>query len=264
VGVVAATVAQPDAAAPDAAPTRVVATPSARRAARRRRVVTIVIVVMVLAALAVGGFVLYRTFFNPLATVPRVVGQTQQAAVSSLKNDGFTVALHDAFSDKYADGYVVRQTPAAGSGLADGGKVHLWIRTGPVHVKLPDFSGQSPDQVEALLARYDLVSQRKHGASRRVAAGLVYRQRPQGGATVARGDAVAYWVSTGMPKTLVPDVVGSSYGSAKSDLEDAGFSVSTKTTIAFGEVPGRVVDQEPAAGTKAREGSVVTIWVALL
>ena len=65
-----------------------------------------------------------------------------------------------------------------------------------------------------------------------------------------------------MPKKLVPDVVGSSYGSAKADLEDAGFSVSTKTAIAFGEVPGTVVDQEPAAGTKAREGSVVTIWVA--
>ena len=67
-----------------------------------------------------------------------------------------------------------------------------------------------------------------------------------------------------MPMKPVPDVVGSSYGSAKSDLKDAGFSVSTKTSLAFGQVPGTVVDQEPAAGTKAREGSVVTIWVALL
>jgi beta-lactam-binding protein with PASTA domain len=40
--------------------------------------------------------------------------------------------------------------------------------------------------------------------------------------------------------------------------------VTTKTAIAFGEMPGTVVDQEPAAGAKAREGSVVTIWVALL
>jgi eukaryotic-like serine/threonine-protein kinase len=252
-------------AAPDAAPTRVVSTAAAaRRAARRRRRVTTTIVVMLLAALAVGGFVLYRTFFSPLDTVPGVVGRTKGAAVGALKKDGFTVALHDAFSDKYADGYVVRQTPAAGSGLADGGKVHLWIRTGPVHVKLPDLTGQSPDQVEALLARYDLAAQRKRGASRRVETGLVYRQRPSAGSTVARGDAVAYWVSTGMPKKLVPDVVGSSYGSAKADLEDAGFGVSTKTAIAFGEIPGTVVEQEPAAGTKAREGSVVTIWVALL
>jgi serine/threonine-protein kinase len=226
--------------------------------------VTTAVVVLLVAALAVGGFVLYRTFFNPLGTVPGVVGQSKSAAVSSVKNGGFTVALHDAFSDKYADGYVVRQTPAAGSGLADGGKVHLWVRSEPVHVQLPDLSGQSPEQIEALLARYDLVSQRKRGASRRVAAGLVYRQRPSAGATVARGDAVAYWVSTGMPKKPVPDVIGSSYGSAKADLEDAGFSVTTKTAIAFGEMPGTVVDQEPAAGAKAREGSVVTIWVALL
>ena len=263
--VAGADLAAAGAAAPDAALTRVGGTSAAtRRAARRRRRTTTVIVVVLLAALAAGGFVLYRTFFNPLDTVPRVVGQTKKAAVSSLQNDGFTVALHDAFSDDYANGYVVRQTPAAGSGLADGGKVHVWIRQGPVHVKLPDFRGQSPDQVEALLARYDLVSQRKGGASRRVEAGLVYRQRPFAGSTVARGDAVAYWVSTGMPKKPVPDVVGSSYGSAKTDLEDAGFSVDTKTALAFGEIPGTVVEQEPTAGTKAREGSVVTIWVALL
>jgi len=255
----------PATTAADSAPTRVVGTTAAaRRAARRRRRVTAVIVALLLAALAVGGFVLYRTFFNPLDTVPGVVGRTKAAAVDAVKNDGFSVALHNAFSDKYADGYVVRQTPAGGSGLADGGKVHLWIRVGPVHTQLPDFTGRSPDEVKAQLARYGLVPQGKHGTSRRVEAGLVYRQRPAAGATVARGDTVAYWVSTGMPKKPVPDVVGSSYGSAKADLEDAGFSVDTKTSIGLGEIPGTVVEQDPAAGTKAREGSVVTIWIALL
>jgi beta-lactam-binding protein with PASTA domain len=248
----------------DEAPTRVVgAASAARRAARRHRLVTLLVVTL-LAALALGGYVAYRTYFSPLATVPKVVGQTEKAAVAALKKDGFSVARHDAFSDKYADGYVVRQTPASGSGLADGGKVHLWIRSGPVHVRLPNFRGRSPEQVKSFLARYDIGGHRRSGASRRVAAGLVYRQSPAPGATVARGDDALYWVSTGMPQKPVPDVLGASLGTAKADLEDAGFSVSVKTAIGFGEVPGTVVDQEPLAGATAREGTVVTIWVALL
>ena len=90
------------------------------------------------------------------------------------------------------------------------------------------------------------------------------RQRPAAGSPLLRGSRVRYWVSSGPPKVPVPDVVGAGEGSATDALQAAGFSVTVDTTVGWGHFPGDVVKQDPAAGSRALEGSQVTIWVALL
>jgi serine/threonine-protein kinase len=75
---------------------------------------------------------------------------------------------------------------------------------------------------------------------------------------------VRYWVSSGPPKVSVPDVVGAGEGGATDSLKAAGFSVAVDTTVGFGHFPGDVVKQDPSAGSRALQGSQVTIWVALL
>ncbi len=62
----------------------------------------------------------------------------------------------------------------------------------------------------------------------------------------------------------VPDVVGLGEGGATDSLKAAGFSVAVDTTVGFGHFPGDVVKQDPSAGSRALQGSQVTIWVALL
>ena len=59
----------------------------------------------------------------------------------------------------------------------------------------------------------------------------------------------------------VPDVTRDDFDDAADDLEDAGFVVAYVTTPATGGNVGRVLAQNPAAGTTAPEGSTVTLTV---
>src|SRR4029077_18578450 len=47
-----------------------------------------------------------------------------------------------------------------------------------------------------------------HHASRTTAAGLVFRQDPIAGTRIPKGNKVTIWVSTGLPKAVVPSLVG--------------------------------------------------------
>jgi hypothetical protein len=73
---------------------------------------------------------------------------------------------------------------------------------------------------------------------------------------------VKYWVSAGLPLVEVPDVIGLPSGDAAA-LEDAGFTVNVDLVAGLGSVPGDVIEQDPAAGTKLGHGAEVTIKVAL-
>jgi PASTA domain/TIR domain len=61
----------------------------------------------------------------------------------------------------------------------------------------------------------------------------------------------------------VPDVVGSSQAEAEAALEQKGFEVSTTLVVDEGE-SGLVVTQDPAPGTDADEGTIVTLEVSQL
>jgi serine/threonine-protein kinase len=72
-------------------------------------------------------------------------------------------------------------------------------------------------------------------------------------------------VSSGPPQptqVTVPDVIGQSEASATSELQAAGFKVKTQEVLVTDDADdGLVQDQSPNAGTKADEGSTVTITV---
>jgi serine/threonine-protein kinase len=67
-------------------------------------------------------------------------------------------------------------------------------------------------------------------------------------------------VSSGPKQVTVPDVVGATEASATSQLRAAGLEVSV-VTITSPANAGRVISQNPGGGTKANEGSIVTITV---
>ena len=134
---------------------------------------------------------------------------------------------------------------------------------GPLHLPAPDLSG-----VVASVARQRLADQTLNGKSRRSASetapkGQIFKQRPAAGATVARGDTVTFWVSSGPPVITVPDVVGLSRGDAIAQLEAAGFTVNTDWVAGLGEIPDDVVGQDSVAGTRGRAGDEVVIEVAI-
>jgi len=230
---------------------------------RRRRHRRLLIVVACLAAAVVGAWAVYAFGIAAGARVPNVVGRERQDAVAMLRDEGLRPRVHYVWADAYADGVVARQVPRARKEVETGVRVDLWVSRGPLHVPAPVLRG-----LGASAARRRLEAQSLNGRSRKAASltaprGEIFKQKPAAGETVARGDTVTFWVSSGPPLIPVPDVLGLSQPDAVAVLEDAGFVVDTNFSIAFGEYPGDVIAQDPAAGTRARVGDEIVIEVAV-
>ena len=244
------------AALPDAAETVV-------RAPRRRFGRRLLVALLLLVAAGAAGWAFYAFVIDAGVAVPALVGRTGAEARKLVKDAGLRAVSHRDYVDGVGAGAVARQRPAAGTSVDDGARVDFWVSLGPLHVPAPDVGGLSGAEAKAQLTDAGLVPVRRTGRSDAVAMGGVYRQKPAAGVTVARGDTVIYWVSTGPPLVLVPDVVGLSSGDATAALEDSGFTVEIDVVFGWGEYPDTVVEQDPAGGAKAADGSAVTISVAV-
>jgi len=231
------------------------------RRRRRKRRVAIAIIVLVLAAVA--GWAVYAFLLAPGPTVPKVVGQSRADATGAVRDQGLKPVVHYVWADKFAAGEVARQAPHGGASVDDGVKVDLWVSRGPLHIPAPDLSGLAAGVARSQLEARSLSSSRHRAASKTTPKGQIFRQDPAAGATVQRGDTVAFWVSSGPPRITVPDVVGRSQGDAKAALEAEGFTVSSDYVAGWGTMPGDVVGQDPAAGTRGRAGDEVVIQVAV-
>jgi len=233
--------------------------PSARP---RRRLWRWVLLVVVLAAAAAGAWAVYTLVLAPGAKVPGLVGRPRAEAVAAVRDDGLRPVVHEVWADRVDAGTVARQRPREGAEVDDGAKVDLWVSRGPLHIPSPDLTGMKP-AATALLEQESLAARKRKAATRNVPKGEIYRQQPVAGATVTRGDTVAFWVSSGPPVVTVPDVVGRSSGDASAALEAEGFVVSIDFVAGWGVFPGDVVEQDPVAGSRLRAGDEVVIKVAV-
>jgi eukaryotic-like serine/threonine-protein kinase len=91
--------------------------------------------------------------------------------------------------------------------------------------------------------------------------GMVVAQAPEGGARLSQGGTVALTVSGGKPKLAAPNVVGLAVAAAVKRLQRMG--LESRQRIVFASAPpGRVVSQQPAAGTAVKKGAIVALTVS--
>jgi len=77
--------------------------------------------------------------------------------------------------------------------------------------------------------------------------------------------ASAYQVPSQPTTVSVPDIVGLPEAQARTDIANAGLSVTdsdVKSTTGTADNPGTVLQQDPVAGTEVAYGATVTIWVS--
>jgi len=232
------------------------------RSRRRRRWRWVALAAVLLAAAVAAGAV-YALVLAPGANVPGLTGRTRDEAVATLRKEGLRPVVHEVWADPYDAGVVARQRPRAGAKVDDGSAVDLWVSRGPLHLPSPDLTGMKPAAATALLERASLTARKRKAATRHVPKGEIYRQQPAAGTTVARGDTVTFWVSSGPPMVGVPDVVGLSSGDASAALEAAGLVANVDLVAGWGKFPGDVIEQDPAAGSRVRKGDEVVIKVAV-
>jgi serine/threonine-protein kinase len=69
------------------------------------------------------------------------------------------------------------------------------------------------------------------------------------------------FVSSGPQQVSVPNVVNMTQSAATSALEGAGFQVEVQQAASSPGKSGKVIAQDPTAGSEADKGSTVTITV---
>jgi eukaryotic-like serine/threonine-protein kinase len=203
---------------------------------------------------------IYVSTGPPTAEVPDVVGQTRDDAVATLAREGFEANVVPIFSDKQ-EGIVTAQDPQAGEEREVGTRVRINVSQGEEPLTIPSVIGQP----------YESAASALQGAGFRVArrnvdsdqpAGTVVDQQPAAGATAPRDTTVTLSVSRGPSEQQVPNVDGLSEEDARETIEESGFQVDVQREPTDDpNLNGFVLRQDPPAGSRAPEGSTVTIVV---
>ena len=135
------------------------------------------------------------------ATVPDVVGESQESAEAILDGAGYSVDVLTAPSDEFDEGIVFAQDPGAGTELDEGSTVTISVSEGPEAQEMPDVTGSDGDDAEAFLEEdFGLVVDQVEadpGDCGAVPPGTVCAQDPEPGTPVEPGDSATLFVQPG-------------------------------------------------------------------
>jgi eukaryotic-like serine/threonine-protein kinase len=195
--------------------------------------------------------------------VPDVIALTEADAKRRVRAAGLRPQSEKESSARVPAGIVIRSDPSAGRPVDRQSAVTLVVSSGPEQVDVPDVTGQDQEEAVAALREKGLSAVVREKSSNEPE-GTVLSQTPAGGQQIDQGSSVTIFVSNGKVKEI-PDVTGLSQSDAESQIEDAGFRPSVRTTPTDqpGE-DGTVLSQSPRGGAERTEGSTVSLTVGQL
>jgi serine/threonine-protein kinase len=193
--------------------------------------------------------------------IPDVRNRTVDEARQMLTDARLDVVVDPAEpSNSVAKDSVIRTDPAAGETVEAGSTVHIIPSAG---ITVPDVVNAPQEEAARTLQDAGFVVQVATEASDTVNQGLVIRTDPRGGTSASRGASVRMFVSTGSNRVAVPEVRGKTVDEARADLQARGLSASTVEAVSTPGNAGRVIDQNPAAGTRVDPGATVVLTVGV-
>ena len=129
-------------------------------------------------------------------------------------------------------------------------------------VSVPDLINDTVAAAQAELSGQGLsLGSQTQGAST-AKVGTIIAQDPPANTRVGRDSSVDVTVSVGPGTVVVPDVTDSTTDEATATLRARGLTVGRVSDKASSKPAGTVLTQDPAAGTKVRSGTAVTLTVA--
>ena len=198
--------------------------------------------------------------------VPDVLNVDAAAAERALREAGFEVESVLADTLPSGVGKVVAQEPPGGAGRVRGSFVRITVGrsnvTIPTTVSVPDVVGTGDAAASGELAFRGFAVRRTIVAAAAADDGRVLSQSPLPGTPAARGAEVTITIgrAAAAPGVPIPSYLNMNVATAQADLLAKGL----RANIAYvtGSPDGRVVDQQPPAGSVTVRGAVVTLTVA--
>ena len=187
-----------------------------------------------------------------LGSVPRVVKMTDLTnrskawALDFLECQDFDLkfTIKEENHDSVAEGHVIRTEPKAGTELSKGQSITLWISKGKKvqFSAMPDVVNQTEEQARNILnlqdMALDIVIEETYNIN--VKAGLVLETEPASGERLKTGQVVKLYISKGVEKKSMPDLVGMEHTQASELLTTMGFK-PPKITYEFSTEPENTV-----------------------
>ena len=222
--------------------------------------------------------------------MPDVVGKKMEDADAQLKDLGLTVKIEQKADAGVPVGQVISQNTPAGSQVRKGDIVTIVVSSGVPTAAVPNVVGVSASTAESALKEAGFKVKKQEQYSSGVAKGTVISQSPNANTTQAEGTEITIVVSKGaqpvVPDTVtqptspapqddqpptepsvtqqkitVANVIGKTSGEAKAALENQGLTVSINYDYSSDAEKGRVIRQNPSAGTSVKAGTTVAITV---
>ena len=199
-------------------------------------------------------------------TVPGVVGQSAGDAARFLQDRGFASELQVVEGSTAPAGQVLRQDPAAGSEVAPGSTVTLFVAEGLQPVEVPDVAGMTLLQATQVLvqAGLEVSDEVLEEPSVDVEEGFVIGTDPAPPGLLLPGATVTILVSTGPDSVVVPSLVGLTPETAAEQL--AELELVLAEPIAECDFPndaeelvGRIMGQVPPAEEEHPQGTEVVV-----
>lgn len=130
-------------------------------------------------------------------------------------------------------------------------------------VEMIPVAGRPVAEVQIALREIGILSDITYTESDVYAQNVVISADVTAGTMIMPGTTVTLTVSSGESGKEVPFIEGLSFADAERQLEEAGFKVNKTESYSTSIAKGNVIYQNPAAGEKAPEGSVITVNVSL-
>ncbi|MBV8462481.1 MAG: PASTA domain-containing protein [Acidimicrobiales bacterium] len=234
------------------------------RKKRTRRL--IILLVALLVALGVIAYFLLRAVgvIGGTVTVPNVVGDSQSAAVQTLKNDSLTVGTTSFRTSAQAKGIVLSTSPAAGASVSKNSAVNLVVSNGPniPIVTVPSVDGKQLTAAISAIQGAGL-NYRVNDVTSTQPVGTVISQSPAGGTKVRATVPVVLTVSSAQSSVPVPSVLGQSPASAGATLRGDGLNVGSQGNACSSQYQSGVVSsQSPAPGINVPPNTPVNLVIS--
>ncbi len=197
-----------------------------------------------------------------LVVVPDVQGLSLDEVEQALAEAGLELGEVEQFNHPSADsGSVVGQGPLPGQLVLPGRGIRVVLSGGADRRPIPTVSRLGADQAADLLRATGFQVAVDSIESDRPRGRVVSVEPPEGSAIPLPAE-VRLTVSLGPPSVVVPVVLGMSEIMARDSLAVLGLVVGgVEEVFRFGRDQGRVVGQEPPAGTELERGSAVRLVV---
>ena len=232
---------------------------------RRRSFWPWLLALLLVAGALVGGWFAYQELQSQLSetkpvAVPDVKGVPERLAVRQIQDAGLEELIVRRPHRDAALGIVFRQEPRPGDKIERGNLVTIYVSKGKPKTRVPNVVGKSRDDAVAELVGAKLQANVVPVNSLEPV-NEVLAQAPKPGTELIENSTVRINVSKGPRPITIPNVVGTAFESAQSQLQGLGFAVAREDVEDDADA-GIVIGQSPAAGTQQGKGSVITLQVS--